>query len=109
MEMETEGIYRLAKPKKKGLAALLFSRFFVIAALILLQVAMVALVYVWLSQYKTIYTVFIVLFTLLMIFYLFNNPMDSSAKLTWMFIIAVMPIVGAVFLYFTQATTATAV
>ena len=103
MKMETEGIYRLGKPKKKGLAALLFSRFFVIAALILLQVAMVALVYVWLSQYKTIYTVFIVLFTLLMIFYLFNNPMDSSAKLTWMFIIAVMPIVGAVFLYFTQA------
>jgi cardiolipin synthase len=101
--MEQAEVFRLAKPKKKGLAALLFSRFIVIAALILLQVAMVAAVYIWLSQYKTVYTVFVVLFTLLMIVYLFNSPMDSSAKLTWMFIIAIVPIVGAVFLYFTQA------
>ena len=42
------------------------------------------------------------LFSLVMIIYLFNNEMDASAKLTWMFIIAILPLPGAAFLFFTQ-------
>ena len=38
-----------------------------------------------------------------MVIYLFNCPMDSSAKLTWMFIIAILPLAGAAFLLFTQS------
>lgn len=37
-----------------------------------------------------------------MVIYLFNNKMDSSAKLTWLALIAVLPIFGAFLLAFTQ-------
>ena len=43
------------------------------------------------------------LFSLVMVIYLFNSSMDSSAKLTWMLIIAILPLAGAVFLLFTQS------
>ena len=34
--------------------------------------------------------------------FLFNCGMNSSARLTWMFIIAILPITGAIFLFFTR-------
>ena len=42
------------------------------------------------------------LFTLAMIVYLFDSRMDASAKLTWMLMIAVVPIPAAAFLLFSQ-------
>ena len=42
-------IYRLAKPRKKGLIHLLFSRFFVIVLLLILQILLVISVYGWLK------------------------------------------------------------
>ena len=98
---ETE-IYRLAEPKKKGLLHLLFSRFAVFALLIVLQVLVYISFYGWLKTWMPFYSVFMVLFTVIVIIYLFNCGMDSSAKLTWMFIIAILPVTGAVFLFFTQ-------
>nr|AHF24347.1 phosphatidylserine/phosphatidylglycerophosphate/cardiolipin synthases and related enzymes [uncultured bacterium Contig575] len=95
-------IYRLAKPRKKGLLSLVFSRFFVIALLIVLQVLMYIFFYGWLSTWLPYFSVFITLFTVAGVVYLFNSSMDSSAKLTWMFIIALLPLPGAVFLFFTQ-------
>lgn len=41
-------------------------------------------------------------FTLLMIIYLFNCEMDATAKLTWMFMIALFPLPTACFLSFAQ-------
>ncbi len=38
----------------------------------------------------------------IMVVYLFNNRMDSAAKLTWMWIISLAPIPGTIFLFFTQ-------
>ena len=37
-----------------------------------------------------------------MILYLFNNSMDFSAKLSWMFVLSVLQVPGAIFLLFTQ-------
>jgi cardiolipin synthase len=42
------------------------------------------------------------LFVICGVVYLFNSGMDSSAKLTWMLIIALLPITGAMFLFFTR-------
>ena len=102
MENE-ENVVRLAKPVKKGLLRLVFSRFGLIALLILIQIAIMVAAYGFFREQLPVLTVLQTIFTIGMIIYLFNCSMDSSAKLTWMFIIAVMPIVGAVFLYFTQA------
>lgn len=95
-------IYRLAKPRKKGLLSLVFSRFFIIALLIVLQVLMYISFYGWLKTWLPFFSGFMVVFTAAGIVYLFCSGMDASAKLTWMLIIAIMPIPGVIFFYFTQ-------
>ena len=98
-----ESIVRLAKPLKKGLMRLVFSRFFVIALLLILQIAILIGAYVYFTDKLPILINLMRLFSLAMVIYLFNCKMDSSAKLTWMFIIAILPLAGAAFLLFTQS------
>ena len=93
---------RLAKPKRKGLLSLLFSRVFIIVLLILVQVAVFVGIYLFLAKYVPYFVVFEVLFTIAMLFYVFNSGMDTSAKLTWLLIIAVAPIPGSLFLAYTK-------
>ncbi len=80
MEQERR-IVRLAKPVKKGLLRLIFSRVPVIALLLALQVLILLTVYSWLSRYLPHFAAGQAFFTAIMIVYLFNNRMDSSAKL----------------------------
>ena len=98
-----ENVVRLAKPVRKGLLRLVFSRFFVIALLLVLQVLILFAAYGYFTDKLPILINLLRLFTLAMVIYLFNCKMDSSAKLTWMFIIAVLPLLGAAFLLFTQS------
>ncbi len=100
--MSNETIFRLAKPKKKGLLPIVFSRFLVIALLLVAQVALLVGIYGWLYEYISFFSVIMAVFTLLMIIYLFNCEMDATAKLTWMFMIALFPLPAACFLSFTQ-------
>ena len=97
-----EVVTRLAKPMKKGLLHLVFSRFFIVALLLILQIAILFGAFNWLLEYVPHLAAVQGLFSLVMIIYLFNNEMDASAKLTWMFIIAILPLPGAAFLFFTQ-------
>ena len=96
-------VYRLAKPRKKGLIHLLFSRFFLIVLLLLVQVFFIVSFYTWLIHLSPLFSTLTVILTIVGIIYLFNCGMDSSAKLTWMLIIALMPIAGAAMLAFTQS------
>lgn len=100
--MDNETVFRLAKPKKKGLLPLLFSRFLLIVLLLILQVALLVGLYGWLREYFSLFSVFMAVFTLLMIIYLFNCEMDATVKLTWMFMIALFPLPTACFLSFTR-------
>lgn len=95
-------IYRLAKPRKKGLLSLVFSRFFIIVLLLLVQVLMVISLYSWLKDLFPYFSVITVAFTIGGVIYLFGCDMDSSAKLTWMFVISILPITGSALLAFTQ-------
>ena len=97
-----EPVFRLTKPKRKGLLPLLFSRFLFIVLLLVLQVALVFVIYGLLNQYITFLSVIMGIFTVLMIVFLFNCEMDATAKLTWMFMIAVFPLPAAGFLFFTR-------
>ena len=99
---EKETVLRLAKPKKKGLLRFIFSRLFLILVLLALQVLLFAALYGWFKEYIPHFTVFQIVFTISMVLYLFNNDMDSSAKLTWLILIALFPIPGAIFLAYTQ-------
>ena len=95
-------VYRLAKPRKKGLIHLLFSRFFVIVLLLVVQLVVVIRFYDWLIKELPIFEVLLGMLTIGAVIYLFNTGMDPAAKLTWMFIIAIVPVTGAAMLLFTQ-------
>ena len=98
---EQKNVLRLAKPLKKGVWHLIFSRFALIVLLILFQIALVTALYLRLREYLTWYAVGQTAFTLVMILYLFSSDMDSSAKLTWMVLISVLPFAGAFLLFYT--------
>jgi len=102
--MNEETIFRLAKPKKKGLLSLVFSRFLIIGILLLLQAMayFVLFTLIWRSQYARVFSLFIIVFTILAIVYVFSSRMDASAKLTWMLIMSVLPFVGAFLLLYSK-------
>ena len=97
-----ENIIRLAEPKKKTFLHLIFSRFFLFVILLILQVLLVISFYAWLRDLLPHFMAFMMLFLVAGVIYLFNSSMDSSAKLTWMFIIAIMPFSGVALLVFTR-------
>ena len=101
--MNEETIYRLAKPRRKGLLSLLFSRFLIIVILLALQVLFYVSVFLWLSKYTKHFYALTRILTVVMLIYLFMSGIDASAKLTWLLIIAVLPIAGAFMFLFTQA------
>ena len=98
-----EKIVRLAKPVRKGILRILFSRFFVIGILLIAQVALMFAVYFWFAEQLPLLLHIQWVFAFVMIIYLFNCNMDSSAKLTWMLIISILPPLGAALLLWTQA------
>ena len=97
-----EKIVSLAKPVKKGLMRLIFSRFFVFAILIVLQVGLLVMVYLQFREELPVLLNLQLVFSFVMIVFLFNSGMDSSAKLTWMLIISVLSFAGAAMLLWTQ-------
>ncbi len=94
--------FRLAKPRRKGILSLIFSRLFIILALLVIQIVIYIGIVGWLEEMLPHYVAAQGCFTLVMLVYLFNNRMDSTAKLTWMFIISLLPIFGSLMLLFTQ-------
>ena len=99
---QNANIMRLAKPKMKGIWGLVFSRLLIVVVLIVLQVLLYLSFMIWLRQYIPHYAVIQIMFTVIMVLYLFNNRMDSTAKLTWLALIAVVPLLGAFLLMYTQ-------
>lgn len=97
-----ERIVSLAKPVKKGLLRLLFSRFFVFGILLVLQIALLVMVYLQFREKLPVLLNLQWVFSFVMIIFLFNSNMDSSAKLTWMLIISVLSFAGAAMLLWTQ-------
>lgn len=97
-----EDIFRLTKPRRKGILRLIFSRFLIIALLFALQIGITVVTYSWLNENFQYFNIILSVFSLIMIIYLFNCSMDSTARLTWMFIIALAPIPGTLLLAFIQ-------
>lgn len=98
-----EDLVRLASPRAKGLLGLVFSRFFLIAVLLILQIAIIASLIVMFDEKLGSATTIHFIFAIVMAFYLFNKEMDSSAKMTWLFIIAMLPVGGPLFFIYTQS------
>ena len=94
-------IYLLSK-KNKGLKRFLFTRLPIFIVLILIEAAILAAFFGWFKEYFPYFATAQTIFALGMVIYLFNCSMDYSAKLTWLFLIMIVPVPGALFLAWTK-------
>lgn len=101
MEVENMGM-SLIKKGKKGLLSIVFSRFWIMSILVIIQfVVLVGSVW-WFDDYRPQYDIINNIFVVIMILYLLNHPMNSNAKITWLVLIMLFPVFGALFFWFTQ-------
>ena len=99
--MENE-IITLVPKKKKGLLRIVFSRIGLAALLIFIELGIILSVYEWFNDYFEWFALAQTVFSIGMVFYLFNCGMDSTAKLTWLFLIMLFPVPATVMLWLTQ-------
>ncbi len=95
-------VLRLTKPGLHGILRIVFSRFMFILLMIAVQVVILIMLYIKFAEYVANINVIMILFSILMIIYLYNSNMDSTSKLTWMMLIGLFPVPGALFLGFTR-------
>lgn len=95
-------VLRLIKPRPKGILRLIFSRFMFILSMIVVQVGILVLLYFMFEEYVANINTVMLIFSVFMVIYLYNSNMDSTSKLTWMMLIGLFPVPGALFLGFTK-------
>ncbi len=89
-----DGGMRLIKKGKMGLVRAIFSRFGLMLLLLLLQFGLLFLIFRWFGNLVPHYFGSSILLTVGMVLYLLNCDMDNSVKITWLVVIAVLPVVG---------------
>ncbi len=93
----------LLKKGQKGIVHALFSRFGLILLLLLVQVSLLFSVFQWFREFLPHILGGTVLFTFIMVIYLLNSRMNPTAKITWLIVIALLPVFGALLMLYTQS------
>ena len=101
MAKNTDATVELIPHKTHGLKKLLFSRAGLFVLLILLQIGLVAGIYMFVMRF-TVLAILQIVLLFVMLLYLYNLDMDSSAKLTWAGLFMFVPVPAALMLLFTQ-------
>ena len=99
---EEKDIVNLLPKRKCKLLKLIFSRFAVFIIAIVFQVFLLIAIYSWFYDYFPTFKLFQYVFSFFMVLYLFNCNMDSTGKLTWLFMIMISPVPSTVLLWFTK-------
>ena len=99
---ESSGLHLLKKHKKTLLRAV-FSRAGLIVLMMMLQIALIALAFSRLRDYLPHFVSLMSAFELVMALYLLNSNHDASAKLTWIVVILLLPIFGALLYAYTRS------
>lgn len=90
------------KKAKKGILNLIFSRIFLIAALLIIQIAFIVWIITYFEEYETyMYALFIMLEAVSVV-YIINSKSNPAFKTSWILFILLIPIVGTVFYLFMQ-------
>lgn len=100
-ETENKGL-QLLKKGQKGILHGIFSRLGIIMVLFLLQVAFLFSVFRWFERFLPHILGGTVLFMVIMVLYLLNMQMDATAKISWLILIMLVPVFGALLLCYTQ-------
>lgn len=101
-DMENKGM-RLLKKGKKGILRIVFSRTGFVTILLLINFFVLFAALFKLREFLPHIFGGTAVFTIAMVLYLFNSPLDSSAKMTWMAVIVLLPVFGSMLYLFTIA------
>ena len=99
---ENKGL-RLLKKGQKGIIHAIFSRLGIIVLLLLIQVFFLFGLFTWFGDLVPHFWGGTILFSACMVLYLINSRIDPTAKITWLIVIMLMPVFGALLFWFTQS------
>lgn len=92
----------LLKKGQKGVIHAVFSRMGLFLLLMLLQVGFLVSTYWWFREFRPHLMGFTAVFTIVMVLWLLNSRFDPTAKITWLVIMMMMPVFGALLYWYTQ-------
>ena len=100
-----DNVMTLLKKGEKGLKSIIFSRMIIIIILFIINLLILLSIFGWFSNFIPHIFGTTVVFTVIMIIYLINSNMNSSAKITWLILILVMPVFGSLFYFYSLFNT----
>ena len=89
----------LVQKSKYGLRRAIFSRTGLVALLFLLQAGLLVSVMVWFQEWQAHVMGGSLVLTMGAVLVVLNSDLDPTAKLTWMVVMTVVPVFGAIFYY----------
>ena len=92
----------LVQRSRYGLRRAIFSRTGLVALLFLIQVGLLISVMVWFQEWQAHVVGASAVLTMGAVLVLLNSELDPTAKLTWMVVMTVMPVFGALFYWYTR-------
>ena len=99
MKNKEQGKKRIAF--KKGIISMVFSRFGIVLVLLALQILVLLGLFLKFSQLAPHYYIISAVFYIFMITVIVNSDHDASSKITWLTIMAILPIFGALLYIYT--------
>lgn len=87
----------------KKLYRLLYSNKFAAMLMLLVQIITFVAMYIWISDYSKVLFGFSTILSAVLIVFEINRTEESTFKITWITLIAIIPIFGALFYLFTRA------
>lgn len=95
-------VRRLMVKSRSGVNSLVFSRLGLIVVLLLLQIGMLFWAMNWFAGFIPHLFGSTLVFNLVMVIILLNSPTEPSAKLTWLAVIMLIPILGSLLYLYTR-------
>ena len=103
MNEDTNQGLQLLKKGQKGLIHMIFSRLGLIVLLLAFHIFLMFGAFRWFGKFLPHLFGGTLLFTAAMVLYLLNSRMDNSAKLTWLIVILLLPVFGALLFCYTRS------
>lgn len=101
-DIEHSGL-RLLKKGQKGFFHAVFSRFGIVLLLLLAQLWLLFALYQWFNNLLPHYVNATMTVEAIMVLYLLNTDMDNSAKITWLVVMALTPVLGISLFWYTKS------
>lgn len=102
MPTEDKGL-TLLKRGQKGILHTIFSRMGLILVLLALQLFLLFGLFQWFKDFLPHILGGTALFTVIVVLYLLNSPINPTAKITWLIVIMLLPVFGSLLYWFTKS------